>query len=96
MPYIVKSSLDIGGKIIPWNEQESNRLLKEKQRKLDKMKKVKVEEKVEDKITEPIEKEEKETTNIEHNEEIKEENEQKEDSTKFFRSSKRNQRAGER
>ena len=49
MPYIVKSSLDIGGKIIPWNEQESNRLLKEKQRKLDKMKKVKVEEKVEEK-----------------------------------------------
>ena len=92
MPYIVKSSLDIGGKIIPWNEQESNRLLKEKQRKLDKMKKVKVEEK----ITEPIEKEEKEITNIQHNEEMKEENEPKEDSTKFFRSSKRNQRAGER
>jgi len=30
MPYIVKSSLDIGGKVIPWNEQETNKLIKEK------------------------------------------------------------------
>ena len=32
MPYIVKSSLDIGGKIIPWNEQEIEKLIKEKEK----------------------------------------------------------------
>ena len=32
MPYIVKSSLDIGGKIVPWNEQESRKLIKEKEK----------------------------------------------------------------
>lgn len=32
MPYIVKSSLDIGGKIIPWNEQEADKLMKEKEK----------------------------------------------------------------
>lgn len=31
MPYVVKSSLDIGGKIVPWNEQEANKLIKEKE-----------------------------------------------------------------
>lgn len=31
MPYIVKSSLDIGGKIIPWNERETETLIKEKE-----------------------------------------------------------------
>ena len=31
MPYIVKSSLDIGGKIIPWNEREAETLIKEKE-----------------------------------------------------------------
>lgn len=31
MPYIVKSSLDIGGKIIPWNEREAKTLIKEKE-----------------------------------------------------------------
>ena len=31
MPYIVKSSLDIGGKIIPWNEREAEKLIKEKE-----------------------------------------------------------------
>lgn len=36
MPYIVKSSLDIGGKIIPWNEQEANKLIKEKEKMLEK------------------------------------------------------------
>lgn len=30
MPYIVKSSLDIGGKIILWNEREAETLIKEK------------------------------------------------------------------
>ena len=32
MPYIVKSSLDIGGKIVPWNEQEIEKLIKEKEK----------------------------------------------------------------
>ena len=36
MSYIVKSSLDIGGKIIPWNEQEANKLIKEKEEMLEK------------------------------------------------------------
>ena len=31
MPYIVKSSLDIGGKIVPWNEKETRKLIKEKE-----------------------------------------------------------------
>lgn len=31
MPYIVKSSLDIGGKIIPWNKREAETLIKEKE-----------------------------------------------------------------
>jgi hypothetical protein len=35
MPYIVKSSLDIGGKIVPWNEQEVNKLIKEKEEVLE-------------------------------------------------------------
>ena len=51
MPYIVKSSLDIGGKIVPWNEQETNKLIKEKEEYL----KQKTEP-----VTEPIQEEEKE------------------------------------
>ena len=35
MPYIVKSSLDIGGKIVSWNEQEVNKLIKEKEEVLE-------------------------------------------------------------
>lgn len=31
MSYIVKSSLDIGGKIIPYNEQNVEKLIKEKE-----------------------------------------------------------------
>ena len=31
MPYIVKSSLDIGGKIVPWNERETQKLIKDKE-----------------------------------------------------------------
>ena len=31
MPYVVKSSLDIGGKIVPWNERETRKLIKEKE-----------------------------------------------------------------
>ena len=44
MPHIVKSSLDIGGKIIPWNEREIDKLIKEKKEFL---KENKVEEKKE-------------------------------------------------
>ena len=40
MPYIVKSSLDIGGKIVPWNEQEVNKLIKEKKEFLKEKEKV--------------------------------------------------------
>ena len=47
MPYIVKSSLDIGGKIIPANEVEINKLIKEKEEFLK-----------ENKIEEPTKKEE--------------------------------------
>lgn len=61
MPYIVKSSLDIGGKIIPWNEQESRKLIKEKEKFL----KEKEEEKV-------IEIEEKDIISIELVDEVPE------------------------
>ena len=48
MPYIVKSSLDIGGKVIPWNEQETNKLIKEKTEFLEKKVEVPVEPVVEE------------------------------------------------
>lgn len=51
MPYIVKSSLDIGGKIVPWNEQEIEKLIKEKEKLEEKQvekEEVTVEEPVED------------------------------------------------
>lgn len=56
MPYIVKSSLDIGGKIIPWNEQEANKLIKEKeeiikkQEEIEKQSEIKEEEKISEEI----------------------------------------------
>lgn len=56
MPYIVKSSLDIAGKIIPWNEQEANKLIKEKEKKLKEMKK-EVKEEVKEEIKEEPKKE---------------------------------------
>ena len=60
MPYIVKSSLDIGGKIIPWNEREAETLIKEKEQffkeKEEKAEKV---EKVEEPKQEKEEKQEK-------------------------------------
>lgn len=40
MPYIVKSSLDIGGKIVPWNEKETQKLIKDKERFLKENEKV--------------------------------------------------------
>lgn len=39
MSYIVKSSLDISSTIIPWNERENERLIKEKKEYIEKMKK---------------------------------------------------------
>lgn len=40
MPYIIKSSLDIGGKVVPWNERETQKLIKEKEKFLEDNKKV--------------------------------------------------------
>ena len=54
MPYIVKSSLDIGGKIIPWNEQETKKLIKEKEKFLKEKEEEKVIE-IEEKNIESIE-----------------------------------------
>lgn len=87
MPYIVKSSLDIGGKIVPWNEQETEKLIKEKKEYFQKEEKVQ-EVKVEETIEETIEKEV----------EVKEEKvqETKKDDFKMFKSSKKNQKAGEK
>ena len=46
MPYVVKSSLDIGGKVVPWNERETKKLIKEKEQFLkDSAKVVEIEEK---------------------------------------------------
>lgn len=80
MPYIVKSSLEIGSTIIPWSEQESNKLIKEKQEFLEK----KVSEQVvlEPEVVEEVPEEEKQS-------EIKEEK-------KFFKNNKRSQKAGEK
>ena len=39
MSYIVKSSLDISSTIIPWDERENERLIKEKKEYIEKMKK---------------------------------------------------------
>lgn len=62
MPYIVKSSLDIGGKIIPWNEREAETLIKEKEQffkeKEEKAEKVEKVEKVEEPKQEKQEKQE--------------------------------------
>lgn len=62
MPYIVKSSLDIGGKIIPWNEKEAETLIKEKEQffkeKEEKAEKAEKVEKVEEPKQEKQEKQE--------------------------------------
>lgn len=62
MPYIVKSSLDIGGKIIPWNEREAETLIKEKEQffkeKEEKAEKAEKVEKVEEPKQEKQEKQE--------------------------------------
>jgi hypothetical protein len=80
MPYIVKSSLEIGSTIIPWSEQQSNKLIKEKQEFLEK----KVSEQVvlEPEVVEEVPEEEKQP-------EIKEEK-------KIFKNNKRSQKAGEK
>lgn len=81
MPYIVKSSLDIGGKIIPWNEKETNKLIKEKEEFLSR--------KEELKTTEEI-KEEKES------EEFKIAKENESDTKKTKTEAKKIQKAGEK
>lgn len=43
MPYIVKSSLEVGSTIIPWNEQESQKLMQEKKQHLEKEAKKEIE-----------------------------------------------------
>ena len=57
MAYIVESSLDIGGKIIPWSNREQEKLIKEKeellQKKEEEVEKVETEDKKED-ILEPL------------------------------------------
>lgn len=67
MPYIVKSSLDISGKIVPWNEVESNKLIEEKEKFLKENKK---ENKKEDKTTQEVTQEATQEKEIEK-EEIK-------------------------
>lgn len=44
MAYIVKSSLDIGGKIIPYNEQNIEKMVKDKEEYLKKKAKLEQEE----------------------------------------------------
>ena len=80
MPYIVKSSLEIGSTIIPWSEQESNKLIKEKQEYLKK----KVTEQV---VAEP------EVVNEVQEEEVKP---QIKEEKKIFKNNKRRQKAGEK
>ena len=82
MPYIVKSSLDIGGKIIPWNEQETEKLIKEKKEYFQKEEKVQ-----EVKVEETVEQEVQVKENVQ---------ETKKDDFKMFKSSKKNQKAGEK
>ena len=82
MPYIVKSSLDIGGKIVPWNEKEVEKLIKEKEKMLAKVEEPKVQEAIEETV-EAVEEVEKQT--------IQEEKPQ----TEFKAKSKRKEKAGE-
>lgn len=42
MPYVVKSSLEIESTIVPWNERETQKLVKEKTEFLEKKEKEKV------------------------------------------------------
>lgn len=83
MPYIVRSSLDIGSTIIPWNEQESNRLMKEKKEYLEK------------KAVEQVVKEPEVLIEIPQ-EEVKPEVEESKEEKKSFKNSKKNQKAGEK
>lgn len=80
MPYIVKSSLEIGSTIIPWNEQESNRLMQEKKEHLEKQSAEQVV--VEPEVVEEVQEEELEP-------EIKEDK-------KNSKNNKKNQKAGEK
>lgn len=84
MPYIVKSSLEIGSTIIPWSEQEKNKLMQEKKEHLEKKAAEQVV--VEPEVVNEVQEEEIE---IEVETEIK-------DDKKNFKNNKRNQKAGEK
>ena len=86
MPYIVKSSLDIGGKIVPWNEKEVEKLIKEKEEKLDKVEEPKVQEAIEETVEAVEEVEEVEKQTIQ---------EEEKPQTEFKAKSKRKEKAGE-
>lgn len=64
MSYIVKSSLEIASTIIPWNEKENQRLMKEKKEYLEKEKKLKAKKEVEKHEVKEIEKQEEEKTPV--------------------------------
>ena len=80
MPYIVKSSVEVGSTIIPWNEQESNRLMQEKKEYLEKKEAEKV-------VVEP------EVVNEVHEEEVEPETKE---NKKFLKNNKKSQKAGEK
>ena len=81
MPYIVKSSLDIGGKVIPWNEQETNKLIKEKTEFLEKKEEAPIELVVEENKEPEVVEESQEKTEV---------------VSKLFKNNKKNQKAGEK
>lgn len=80
MPYIVKSSVEVGSTIIPWNEQESNRLMQEKKEYLEKKEAEKV-------VVEP------EVVNEVHEEEVEPEIKE---NKKNLKNNKKSQKAGEK
>ena len=80
MPYIVKSSLEIGSTIIPWNEQENNRLMREKKEHLEK------------KVTEQVVAEPEVVNEVSEEELLPEVKEEEKES----KNNKKNQKAGEK
>lgn len=70
MPYIVKSSLEIGSTIMPWNEQESNKLMNEKKEYLEKkaIEEVKIEEEpIQEEVKPEVEEAKEENKNNKNN-----------------------------
>ena len=68
MPYIVKSSLDLSGKIIPWNEQATQKMIEDKKEYFAKKEKEERENKKEK------EKEEAKKENEQNNEQLNKKN----------------------